>query len=578
MISNPSTRSSSFTEIIRHRSTEEPDALVYTFLTRGDETVPVTCAELDHRARTIAAWLQQLGVSGERVLLVYPQGLDFVSALYGCLYAGAIAVPAYPPHTTQTARTISRLATIIGDASPSLALVAPEFAGAMEGLRRTIGRERSLRCLPLPEDTGCSEKEWKPVRVRPSDVVLLQYTSGSTADPKGVIITHSNLLSNCEHMKRAYGLQRGQCCVSWLPPFHDMGLIGATFLPAYSGLTAHLMSPFAFLQRPVRWLKHISSFRAYISGGPNFAYDLCVRRISSEEKKHLDLSCWKVAFNGAEPVQPKTLERFAAAFRECGFSSDAFYPSYGLAEATLMVSAARQKVSTRVLTLSRSALENNRVEIKAESDTGDICCTVGCGEAGDNVAIVSPETLTGCTENQVGEIWVSGESIAQGYWDRPEETYSTFNAYRTDTGEGPFLRTGDLGFIKDGQLFVSGRLKDLLIIAGRNHYPNDIETTVEKSHASIRSGCCAAFTIVVEEEDRLVVAAELDRRPGANGSNDHVEVRLAIKGAVAETHGVQVHAVALLKHGSIPKTSSGKIQRRECHGAFIRGEFNLIGD
>jgi acyl-CoA synthetase (AMP-forming)/AMP-acid ligase II len=317
-----------------------------------------------------------------------------------------------------------------------------------------------------------------------------------------------------------------------------------------------------------------------VSGGPNFAYDLCVDRISAEDKKTLDLSCWRVAFSGAEPVQWRTLERFAEAFRECGFQGEAFYPSYGLAEATLMVSAGRETSGPRALSLDRTALEANRVVLAddaAERNDRNVCTVVGCGDVGDNVAIVSPETSTGCAEREVGEIWVRSASTGQGYWNRSDETLHTFNAYRADTGDGPYLRTGDLGFKADGELFVTGRLKDLIIIAGRNHYPNDIEITVEGCHPSIRSGCCAAFSIVVDEAERLVVAAELERRPAAECITGRTDVNPAIRRAIAEVHDLQVHAVVLLKPGSLPKTSSGKIQRRACRQAFIRSELNLIG-
>jgi acyl-CoA synthetase (AMP-forming)/AMP-acid ligase II len=407
--------------------------------------------------------------------------------------------------------------------------------------------------------------------------VLLQYTSGSTAVPKGVMITHANLLHNCEEMQCRLKLGPAICGMSWLPPFHDMGLIGCVFQPIYAGFTAHLMSPLTFLQRPIRWLQAISTLRAYVSGGPNFAYDFCARRITTDEKKNLDLSCLKILFTGAEPVHSQTLERFSDAFRDCGFQSDAFYPCYGLAEATLMVSAGRETGAPRVLSLDRTALEANRVVLKDESGARDLCTVVGCGQAGENVAIVSPESSAGCAKDLVGEIWVSGASVAKGYWNRPGETQLTFEAYRADTGMGPFLRTGDLGFKQDGELFVTGRLKDLIIIAGRNHYPNDIETTVEESHPSIRPGCCAAFTVVVDEQERLVIAVELDRRPAGSGTNP-VEVTRAITRAIAEVHDVQIHAIAVLKAGGIPKTSSGKIQRRACQAAFIRGELNLMGD
>jgi len=564
------------TAILRRRCEETPGAVGFTYQSGDEPRQSLTYAQLDRRARSIAAWLQSQGLSGERVLIVYPSGLDFIAALFGCLYAGAVPVPAYPPHPAQLARTVPRLLAIIDDAIPRLGLAPANSVGTLETLTGTAEGVRQLSWSQLPEDSSNLSEQWRQPEERTCDLALLQYTSGSTSSPKGVMLTHENLLQNCMQIGRAFKMEQDTCGVSWLPPFHDMGLIGGVFHPVFFGVSAHLMSPLAFLQRPLRWLRAISDTRSVISGGPNFAYDFCVRRISDDDKKYLDLSCWKVAFNGAEPVQSRSLERFADAFRECGFRSAAFYPSYGLAEATLMVSAARETALPRALSLKRSSLGANRVVCADESDGKDLCTVMSCGQAVGNVAIVLPESLTGCAEREIGEIWVSGANVALGYWRRPEETKQSFDAYRSDTGEGPFFRTGDLGFLADGELFVTGRLKDLIIVAGRNHYPNDIETTVEASHPSIRSGCCAAFSVTVDEDERLVVAAEVDRRP-ASGAADRGEVTLAITRAIAEVHEVQVHAVVLLKPGSIPKTSSGKIQRKACQGAFVRQEFSSLG-
>jgi acyl-CoA synthetase (AMP-forming)/AMP-acid ligase II len=567
----------SFVHILQRRCAETPDAILYTFQSDEQQIDVLTCAQLDRKARAVGAWLQTHGLAGQRVVLLYPPGRRFNIALFGCLYAGAIPAPAYPPHPAQMARTVPRLQAIVENSAPAAGLAPAGFTESLQGLASRAEKIREIRWLQLPEDLDNGFAEWRPPLLRPPDVAFLQYTSGSTAVPKGVMITHSNLIENCSRIEGALKLQPGTVGVSWLPPFHDMGLIGGVFMPVYTGFRAHLMSPLTFLQRPLRWLQTISSLRAEISGGPNFAYDFCARRISPEDKKNLDLSCWKTAFNGAEPVQWSTLQRFADAFKECGFRLDAFQPCYGLAETTLMVSGGRETDSPRVLRLERTALETNRVVITAESDPRDLCMAVTCGRPIENVTIVSAESSTGCAPDQVGEIWVSGNSVAKGYWNRPLETQQTFGAYRADNGDGPFLRTGDLGFMADGELVVTGRLKDLIIIAGRNHYPNDIELTVEESHPSIRPGCCAAFTVVKDDEERLVIAVELERRP-ADGTADQTEVRRAITRAVAEMHELQVDTVVVLKRGAIPKTSSGKLQRRECRSAFIRGEFYTAGD
>ena len=574
----PSAEFSSFIDILRYRARHEPQGCPFSFLGGSNQQqTTLTYAELDRGARAVAAWLQRAGLTGERVLLLYPPGFDFIVSLFGCLYAGAIAVPAYPPNPVQITRTVPRLLAIIDDAKPAIALCPREFAETMGTLSATWKQIGEVRWLQLPDLALEPAEDWKPAEMCPPDLALLQYTSGSTAAPKGVMITHSNLVHNCMEIQQRLNVSRETSAVLWLPPFHDMGLIGGLFQPVYTGATVHLMSPLAFLQRPIRWLQAISTLRAPISGGPNFGYELCVRRIGADEKKTLDLSCWKTAFSGAEPVQWRTLQRFADAFRDCGFRPEAFTACYGLAEATLMVSGGDQAGLPRVLSLNRTELEAHRV---VQSDTGeapDLSTVVSCGPVGENVVIVSPESSTGCHQNQVGEIWVSGASVAAGYWKRPGETQHTFNAFRADTGEGPFLRTGDLGFKEDGELFVTGRLKDLIIIAGRNHYPGDIEITVEQSHSSIRKGCSAAFTILVDEEERLVVTAELDRRSTAHAELDHSEVKRAIRRAVAETHDLQVHVLAFVRSGGVPKTSSGKIQRRACREAFVRGELDLIG-
>ncbi len=343
----------------------------------------------------------------------------------------------------------------------------------------------------------------------------------------------------------------------------------------YTGFPCFLMQPVSFLQRPIRWLQAISRYKATHSGAPNFAYHLCVRRITTEQRLSLDLSSWRSAYNGAEPVSKNTLEQFAEAFAACGFRPNVSYPCYGLAEATLIVSGGFVKKKPVFCTVQAVALERNRV-VEASEHQENVRTLVGCGRAmlDTKIVIVHPESLTQCWPDDVGEIWVSGPSVAQGYWNRPEETEHTFRAYLADTGEGPFLRTGDLGFIKDGELFVTGRLKDLIIIGGCNHYPQDIELTVEQSHPALRTGCGAVFSIDVDGEERLVVVQEVERRYYRNLDID--EVVGAIRQAVAENHELRVSAVALVKPWSIPKTSSGKIQRHACRTRFLAGSLDVL--
>ena len=565
---------STLVNLLRWRALNQPDQRVYTFLVDGEtEEVHLTYGELDRQARAIAASLQSLGATGERALLLYPPGLEYIAGFFGCLYAGVIAVPAYPPDPARLDRTLPRLQAMVADAQATVALTTAPILSMAEFVFAQAPDLAALQWLTTDTLADGTEDGWQEPALTGDSLAFLQYTSGSTRTPRGVMLSHDNLLYNSSLIRQAMEVTPDAIVVSWLPPYHDMGLIGAILQPLYAGCTCILMSPVSFLQRPFRWLQAISRYRATISGGPNFAYDLCVRKITPEQRATLDLSCWSLAFNGAEPVRSQTLDRFAAAFEPCGFRREAFYPCYGLAEATLIVSGGLRSVPPVIHTVQGAALEQNRV-VDASATDEDARALVGCGQnlPGQKIVIVDPETLVQCPPDQVGEIWVAGPSVAQGYWNRPEETEQTFRAYMADTGEGPFLRTGDLGFMRDGELFITGRIKDLIIIRGRNHYPQDIELTVEQSHPALRPGCGAAFSVDVSGEERLVVVQEVyTNRPW-----DPDEVVGAIRQAVAETHEVQVYAVVLIEPRSIPKTSSGKIQRRACRAMFLAGTLDVV--
>jgi acyl-CoA synthetase (AMP-forming)/AMP-acid ligase II len=401
------------------------------------------------------------------------------------------------------------------------------------------------------------------------DLALLQYTSGSTGAPKGVMVSHSNLLANLAGMHDRFGYHAETRAVTWLPPYHDMGLIGGILQPLYSGAPMTLLSPISFLQRPLRWLRAMSRFQATATGAPNFAYDLCVQKIKFEQRESLDLRRWEAAVNGAEPIRPDTLERFVEAFGPCGFRREAFLACYGLAEATLMVTGVSKSQSPVFARVDRTALERHKVR---PASPGDVKARllVGCGHSlpDQSVLIVNPSSLTRRGRAEIGEIWVAGPSVAQGYWGRPKETAETFQAHLADTGEGPYLRTGDLGFIEDGELFVTGRLKEVIIIRGRNHYPHDIERTVEGSHGALRPGGGAALGVELSGEERLVIVQELEYR---SGSVERREVIGAIRQAVAENHDLEVYDVVLVEPGSIPKTSSAKVQRLACRAAYLSG-------
>jgi acyl-CoA synthetase (AMP-forming)/AMP-acid ligase II len=571
-------------ELARARAATHGGRTLYTFLPdRGtDDGVHLTYAELDLRARAIGALLQRLGVAGQRALLLYPPGLDFVAAFFGCLYGGVVAVPAYPP---RSARALPRLLEIARDARPVVALTTTELETAIGGLAAQVPELGAVRLLATDALPPEEAESWRDPGLSSADLAFLQYTSGSTAAPKGVMVSHGNLLHNEEMIRQAFGQTPDSVIVGWLPLYHDMGLIGNVLQPLYLGARCMLMSPISFLQTPKRWLAAISRFRATTSGGPNFAYDLCVRKIGPADRADLDLASWDTAFNGAEPVRAETMTRFAEAFAGCGFRPRAFFPCYGLAEATLFVAGGSgpggPRTPPRVAAFDRGQLEAGEARPLAPADPASrVLVSCGLPWLGQDLVIVDPEALTRCPEGRVGEIWVRGESVAQGYWRRPEATAETFGGRLAgDVTGAPFLRTGDLGFLDAGELFVTGRLKDLIIIRGRNLYPQDIELSVERSHAALRPGCGAAFSVEIGAEERLVVVQELERSESTTALTDEsVElIAEAVRRAVAEEHEAQVQQLVLLRAGSIPKTSSGKIQRRACRAALLAGKLDVLG-
>ena len=533
-----------------------------------------TYFELDRQARAIGAFLQSTNVKGERALLLYPQGLEFIAAFYGCLYAGIIPVPTPPLLNQKRAnQTLSRLQVIANDSRPIALLTTAAILSKAKPLLAEMPALTPALCVATDAIPVDMAETWRDPNVKADDLALLQYTSGSTASPKGVMVSHRNLLYNSAYINEGFQHTPESRSLTWLPHFHDMGLIDGIIQPLYMQFPCFLMPATAFLQSPFRWLNAISRYRVTHSGGPNFAYDLCVRKIDAEKRASLDLSSWSVAYDGAEPVRSHTLEEFAAAFAPCGFRRNAFYPAYGLAEATLKVSGGRRNDGPAFCAVVSEALERSKI-VEAARPGPELRTLVSSGRVtfDSSVVIVNPETLSRCAPDEVGEIWVSGPGVAQGYWQRPKETRETFQAHLADTEEGPFLRTGDLGFIKGGELFVTGRLKDLIIIRGLNHYPQDIELTAERSHAALRLGGAAAFSIDVDGEERLVVVNEIAPRQ----SPDFNAVIDSIRQAIAEDHDVQAYAIALVEFGSIPKTSSGKVQRRACRAMFLEGSLPIL--
>ncbi|MEH1897207.1 MAG: fatty acyl-AMP ligase [Nostoc sp.] len=571
-LQNPLDNFSTLVELLSYRAKNQPDKTAYIFLRDGEtEENSLTYGELDLQARSLATHLQSLLSPGDRALLLYSPGLEFITAFFGCLYAGAIAVPAYPPRANMN---LLRLQAIVKNAQAKVVLTTKSLLDNLESHLVENPELATMRWLNSDRiDTNLSSN-WQKPKLDRDTVAFLQYTSGSTGTPKGVAIAHGNLLCNQRSIRMGFGHTDKTIFVGWLPLFHDMGLIGNVLQPLYLGIPSILMSPVAFLQKPFSWLQAISRYKATTSGGPDFAYDLCVRKITPEQLSSLDLSSWEVAFNGAEPVRAETLERFASYFAPCGFRQEAFYPCYGMAEATLFISGGLKTASPILYQVKGAALEENRV-VATESGEGTKTI-VGCGRTwlDEKITIVDPESLTQCPPGKVGEIWVSGSSVACGYWNQPEKTAETFQGYLADTRQGPFLRTGDLGFLQDGELFVTGRLKDVIIIRGQNHYPQDIELTVQKSHLGLRSHCGAAFTIEHKGQQRLVVVQEVERTYLKR--LDIQEVIGNITEAVVDNHGLQVYATVLIKPGSIPKTSSGKIQRHACKRGFLDGTLNVV--
>jgi acyl-CoA synthetase (AMP-forming)/AMP-acid ligase II len=565
---------STIVELVRNRAIHAPSRVAYTFLSDTEQQrTTLTYQRVDERARAIGSWLTSIGMAGERALLLYPPGLEFVTAFFGSLYGGVTAVPAYPLSHLRARITLSRLQSIVHDAKPAIALTSEAYLPQIDRLLSDYPALKALRWIATETITDYAARGWKRPQINDKTLALIQYTSGSTSTPKGVMVSHRNILTIEEMIQSSYGYSDHTTFVGWVPLAHDWGLIYFVLQVMYAGAQSVFIAPETFVTKPSRWLREISRHEEVMSSGPNFSFELCIKKITPEERLGFDLKSWRWALIGAEPTRPNTLREFVNIFGQCGFRAEAFHSAYGLAEATLTVSVSPTSCGPRILRVSGTALEENRVVVDP-CDDSVVREIVSCGRvlSGEKAVIVNPDTREACLLDHSGEIWVSGPNVAHGYWNNPVETERTFHGFVNGTRDGPYLRTGDLGFIYEDNLYVTGRLKDMIIIRGRNLYPHDIELSVARCHEMLRPGCTAAFSIEVGDEERLVVVQEL------RDCQECVvpEVVKAIRQSVSREHDVGLYAAVLIRASTIPKTSSGKIRRTECRAAYLSCSLDVI--
>jgi acyl-CoA synthetase (AMP-forming)/AMP-acid ligase II len=564
----------SISHILRARATLTPDELAYCFLRNGEtEDGQFSYFELHRQAARLAMALMEGGFkAGDRALLLLPQSLDYVVALYACFYAGIVAVPAYPPVRPNH---VMRLQSVAQASDSKLILTIRETLNVFGPAFTASPVLSLLGSFAVDEIRATPGAGYGPVDVDPHSAALLQYTSGSTGSPKGAVVTHANILVNQEIIRIAYGSRPLGVVVSWLPLFHDMGLIFGLMHPLFLGTPGYLMTPLSFLQKPLRWLVALSRYRAQMSAAPNFAYDLCVSATSEAERAQLDLSHWQVAFNGAEQVRADTLERFAETFAICGFDAKAAHPCYGMAESTLMASGGHDDGLPRIATVDGEVLDATGMAVPVAATDRRARRIVSCGRPRGEarLVIVDPETHAPCETGRVGEMWLAGPHIVDGYWNH-EATVPTFQA-RTTTGEGPYLRTGDMGFVDgDGEVFMTSRLKDLVVIRGRNYAPNDIEQAVERAHPAIRENGVAAFTVPGPQGDVLTVAAEIHKE--ATAQFDAAAVLRRVRAAISSEFDLRLETLVFIRRGKLPRTTSGKIQRSACRRDFLDNALALF--
>lgn len=547
-------------DMLGYRAGTDPE-LGFTFVDHDGGLDQRSYRQIDRQARAIAAELAPVTPPGSRAILAFPPGLDFITAFFGTLYAGLVAVPVYPPTGERLALWLEVFEHIIGDARPELVLTTTELARAKDEAGLALGPSY-LRWVDVATIPDAAADDWSRPHVSEDDVAFIQYTSGSTAAPKGVPLRHANVLANQLLIEAGFGFTARNEGVSWLPMYHDMGLIGCVLQPIHLGTRSTFLSPLTLLKDPLRWLRTVSTARSAASGGPNFAFDLCVKRTTEEQRAALDLSSWEVAYTGAEPVRPDTLRRFAEAFAVSGFDPKAFSPCYGLAEATVFVTAKRSGTPLVSACFDQEELERGHARL---ADDGAEIVSVGHAGEGHELVVVDVATLTPVAEREIGEIWTRGPSIAEGYWRCSEADAVAFTGRLAD-GTGPFLRTGDLGFLHDGHLYVTGRSKEVLIIRGRNIHPQDVEDAAQLADPRLRRGGGVVFG------DEADTKLSLVQETAVTDPAVLRELCAAARDAVASRLDLALSRVVLVGPREVPKTSSGKLRRSTCKAMWESGE------
>jgi acyl-CoA synthetase (AMP-forming)/AMP-acid ligase II len=560
-------------DLLNDRVRQSEKDLSYTFLVGFEVRNQWDYSDLYREAAKVGAHLRKIGSIGKRALLVYPQGPEFMAAFLACLSRNVVAVPVPAPETWNLLRTMPRLRAVAEDADAAFVLTTRKIFNMASASGNSLWDFEGTPWVVTDElEEGDNDLGAEPIDA--TAPAYFQYTSGSTSSPSGVVITHQNLMHHLGSLHKSCGYGGG-VTVTWMPHFHDYGLVQGLLQPLFSGDPCYFMSPLSFLKRPSHWLGAITKYGGTHSQAPNFAYEHCIRRISPEERAGLNLVTWKAAGNAAEPINPEVLEKFIETFEPCGFQRAASAPAYGLAEATLLVSSTRLNSGPRVLELDANAVFDGRVTPVGSGHAGRRIVSCGTLVGDTKVAIVNPENLTKCRADEIGEIWVSDPAVAAGYWNQPTKSQEIFGAYLKDTGEGPWLRTGDLGFLQNEELFISGRLKDMIIIRGANFAPQDIEWVSQKCHPAVESAESAAFSLTIDGDESLGVVQELNRKDHPSNI-EFEEVAAKIREQISLEFEVRAYAVALVRRNTIPKTSSGKIQRRACRAALLDGSLETL--